>query len=106
MRAKRDYKRALRETQHFRAGRPSNRGHLVGIFAGWLRSKCGGSSMDRDDRADSEEGVMFGGGTPQSNGIPMRPFGRHDQQISALGFGGHHLGDAPNEQTAIRIVQE
>ena len=62
--------------------------------------------MDRDDRADSEEEVMFGGGTPQSNGIPMRPFGRHDQQISALGFGGHHLGDAPNEQTAIRIVQE
>jgi predicted aldo/keto reductase-like oxidoreductase len=42
----------------------------------------------------------------QGNAIPMRSLGRHDQQISALGFGGHHLGDAPDLQTAIRIVQE
>src|SRR5579871_3000029 len=38
--------------------------------------------------------------------IPMKPFGRHDVHISALGFGGHHLGDAPDVSTAIRIVQE
>src|SRR6204780_1729680 len=38
--------------------------------------------------------------------IPMKPFGRHDVSISALGFGGHHLGDAPDVTTAIRIVQE
>src|SRR6202035_3204510 len=38
--------------------------------------------------------------------IPMKPFGRHDVHISALGFGGHHLGDAPDVATAIRMVQE
>ena len=38
--------------------------------------------------------------------IPRRRFGRHDVTVSALGFGGHHLGDAPDEKTAIRIVQE
>ena len=38
--------------------------------------------------------------------IPMRPLGRHDQEISALGFGGHHLGDAADEQTATQIVHE
>jgi aryl-alcohol dehydrogenase-like predicted oxidoreductase len=38
--------------------------------------------------------------------IRMKPFGRHDVSISALGFGGHHLGDAPDVATAIRIVQE
>jgi predicted aldo/keto reductase-like oxidoreductase len=39
--------------------------------------------------------------------IPRRPFGRHhDVTISALGFGGHHLGDAPDEQTAVRLVHE
>lgn len=38
--------------------------------------------------------------------IAMRKFGRHDAQVSALGFGGHHLGDAPDEKTAIRIIQE
>ena len=38
--------------------------------------------------------------------VPMRKFGRHDLQVSALGFGGHHLGDVPNVQEAIRLVQE
>src|SRR5580704_11904116 len=46
---------------------------------------------------------------PQSsagNGIPMRQFGRHDVKVSALGFGGHHLGDAEDEDTAVRLVRE
>jgi predicted aldo/keto reductase-like oxidoreductase len=38
--------------------------------------------------------------------IPMRKFGRHDQQISALGMGGHHLGDAADRQMAAQIVHE
>jgi aryl-alcohol dehydrogenase-like predicted oxidoreductase len=38
--------------------------------------------------------------------IPLRKFGRSDAQISALGFGGHHLGDAPDEKTAVRVIQE
>jgi len=37
----------------------------------------------------------------------MRPFGRHsDVKISALALGGHHLGDAEDEPTAIQIVHE
>lgn len=43
----------------------------------------------------------------QSNGsIPLRQFGKTDVKISALGMGGHHLGDAPDQQAAVRIVQE
>lgn len=39
--------------------------------------------------------------------IPLRNFGSHsDIKVSALAMGGHHLGDAPDEKTAIRIVQE
>jgi uncharacterized protein len=38
--------------------------------------------------------------------IPLRNFGKHSDQISALGLGGHHLGDAEDEQTAVRIVHE
>jgi aryl-alcohol dehydrogenase-like predicted oxidoreductase len=39
--------------------------------------------------------------------IPQRQFGRHaGVTISALGFGGHHLGDAGDAPTAIRLVQE
>ena len=41
-----------------------------------------------------------------STSIPLRKFGRHNVQISALGFGGHHLGDAQDQPTATRIVHE
>jgi aryl-alcohol dehydrogenase-like predicted oxidoreductase len=36
--------------------------------------------------------------------IPLRKFGSHDVQISALGLGGHHLGDAADQAEATRIV--
>jgi aryl-alcohol dehydrogenase-like predicted oxidoreductase len=36
--------------------------------------------------------------------IPQRPFGKTGASISALGLGGHHLGDAEDEKTAHRIV--
>ncbi len=38
--------------------------------------------------------------------IPLRKFGRSDAKISALGFGGHHLGDAPDEKTAVEIIHQ
>jgi len=38
--------------------------------------------------------------------IPLRQFGRHEVKISALGFGGHHLGDAPDESSAVRLVRQ
>ena len=40
------------------------------------------------------------------NSIPLRKFGNKEVHISALGLGGHHLGDAKDESTAIRIVAE
>ncbi|HEY1647191.1 MAG TPA: hypothetical protein VGF96_04360 [Terracidiphilus sp.] len=36
--------------------------------------------------------------------IPLRPFGRSSARVSALGLGGHYLGAAAHEQTAIEIV--
>ena len=36
----------------------------------------------------------------------MRRFGRTGVMVSALGFGGHHLGDAADEAFAVRLVQE
>jgi predicted aldo/keto reductase-like oxidoreductase len=41
---------------------------------------------------------------PMQGQIPLRKFGKADVQISALGLGGHHLGGAKDEQTAVEIV--
>jgi predicted aldo/keto reductase-like oxidoreductase len=38
--------------------------------------------------------------------IPLRQFGRYEVRISAVGFGGHHLGDAPDERTAVSLVRQ
>jgi uncharacterized protein len=38
--------------------------------------------------------------------IPLRNFGRTDVKISALGLGGHHLGDAEDSAAATAIVHE
>ena len=40
----------------------------------------------------------------QTGQIPRRKFGRTDVEISALGLGGHHLGDAEDQKTAEEIV--
>jgi aryl-alcohol dehydrogenase-like predicted oxidoreductase len=45
--------------------------------------------------------------TPVTIGsIPMRNFGNTSAKVSALGLGGHHLGDAEDLKTAKRIVAE
>lgn len=38
--------------------------------------------------------------------IPKRKFGKSDATISCIGFGGHHLGDASDLKTAIKLVQQ
>jgi predicted aldo/keto reductase-like oxidoreductase len=38
--------------------------------------------------------------------IPLRDFGKAKVKVSALGFGGHHLGAIPDEETALRMVQQ
>jgi aryl-alcohol dehydrogenase-like predicted oxidoreductase len=36
--------------------------------------------------------------------IPRRPFGRHNEKVSALALGGYHIGSVATEREAIRIV--
>lgn len=38
--------------------------------------------------------------------IPQRPIGHTGMRVSALGLGGHHLGDAPTYEEAERMVAE
>src|SRR2546429_4316942 len=41
-----------------------------------------------------------------ADAIPRRPLGRTGVQVSALGLGGHHLGDLKTVDEAIRLVHE
>src|SRR5438270_12527572 len=43
---------------------------------------------------------------PRAGAIPQRPLGRTGAQVSALGLGGHHLGDCKTVEEAIRLVHE
>lgn len=38
--------------------------------------------------------------------IPMRDFARSGARVSALGMGGHHLGEVEDQPTAVRMVHE
>lgn len=39
-----------------------------------------------------------------ANGIPMRRFGKSNVPVSALALGGHHIGAADSEKTAVEIL--
>src|ERR1700756_4686600 len=41
-----------------------------------------------------------------SGAIPRRKFGKADATISCIGFGGHHIGDAQSEKTAVSLVHQ
>jgi uncharacterized protein len=50
-------------------------------------------------------GPALGGGG-SADEIPRRPLGRTGLEVSILGVGGHHLGDLPNMDDAVRLVHE
>jgi aryl-alcohol dehydrogenase-like predicted oxidoreductase len=48
-----------------------------------------------------------GGQTERGAGqLPLRPLGRTGMRVSILGVGGHHLGDLPTLDDAVRLVHE
>src|SRR2546423_10195914 len=42
----------------------------------------------------------------RAGAIPQRPLGRTGLKVSALGMGGHHLGEFKTVEEAIRFVHE
>jgi uncharacterized protein len=46
------------------------------------------------------------GSESRSGEIPRRALGGTGVQVSALGVGGHHLGDFPTVDEAVRLVHE
>jgi uncharacterized protein len=58
-------------------------------------------------QGQSGESAVFAAPTSPSKGDMLyRSLGRTGEQVSALGVGGHHLGDLPTVDQAIRLVHE
>ena len=74
----------------------SRRGFLRAVGAGALVSGVAGG-----DHLLAAQGERAGAGA-----MPRRPFGRAKVEVSALGLGGHTLGEAKIEAEAVRIVHE
>ena len=55
--------------------------------------------------APSASAATRGAGTGPGE-IPRRALGRTGVLVSAIGVGGHHLGDLPTVDDAIRLVHE
>jgi predicted aldo/keto reductase-like oxidoreductase len=75
-----------------RHGRRDFLARLTGVSAGLA---VGGTLPAH--RADAQTAAQ---------GIPRRKFGRHPDLVSALGIGGHHLGNCATVQEASAIVHE
>ncbi len=50
--------------------------------------------------------ASLAGAEAQTSSIPRRKFGKHSDEVSVLGLGGHHLGNAATVQDATSILHE
>jgi uncharacterized protein len=65
-----------------------------------------GASVGVGAGAPGASAAIGDAGTAASGEIPRRTLGRNGVQVSAIGVGGHHLGDLPTVDDAIRLVHE
>src|SRR6185369_9466323 len=55
--------------------------------------------------AGRDRAAAKGGDELPEGQMPMRALGRTGAQVSLIGLGGYHIGQAPDEQTATRIIR-
>jgi predicted aldo/keto reductase-like oxidoreductase len=73
-------------------------------FLKWgLGGAAAGIAWRAGDAGAADAGA--GGEKLPSGKMPMRTLGRTGVQVSLIGLGGYHIGMAPDEQTATRIIR-
>jgi uncharacterized protein len=78
-------------------------------FLGAAGLVAAGEALGRDARSPESTDKPRSppkGADAAAGEIPQRPLGRTGVKVSALGLGGHHLGDCKTVEEAIRLVHE
>jgi hypothetical protein len=88
--------------RHFlKATGTAGAGVAFGFFTGALESGQRAPSRTSSEAKDTAKGSDTG-----ADKIPMRPFGKTGVKVSALGVGGHHLGEFHEVKDALRLIDE
>jgi hypothetical protein len=91
----------LEESRPKAAGQTSRRRfiHALGMLsAGAVAASEAGSASGQTSSAQ--------GMATTSGEVPRRRLGRANVEVSALGVGGHHLGDFANKDEALRLIRD
>jgi predicted aldo/keto reductase-like oxidoreductase len=75
-------------------------------FLKFLGAIGAGTALAAKGQQTSQTGVRTPTLSRSSQTLPVRDLGRTGVQISALGCGGHHLGEIKDLDEAVRLVQE
>src|SRR5436305_10306083 len=82
------------------ADQPDNHDRRQFLKSGMLAAGTALGAQAAGARAAAPGGEQRSSDAP----VPRRHFGRHKDQVSIIGIGGYHLGQAPSHDEAMRIA--
>src|SRR4051812_48034925 len=85
----------------------NSRRNFVLSLAGAALSACGGVSQRPPAAPEAAAGASdpLAAATSPS-GMPLRPLGSTGVNVSILGLGGSHIGQASSEQESVRLIHK
>jgi predicted aldo/keto reductase-like oxidoreductase len=84
----------------------TTRRDFIKVGAGAVAATSSVSTNSREVASPTASGVRTEAPTGEAEGMIYRKFGSTDAHISAIGVGGHHLGDVPTLDEAVQLVHE
>src|SRR5208282_3521974 len=84
----------------------TTRRDFLKVGAGAVAAASGVSANSKEIPSATTSGERTAAPTGEAAGMIYRKFGSTDAHISAIGVGGHHLGDVPTLDEAVQLVHE
>src|SRR5271169_1495034 len=84
----------------------TTRRDFLKVSAGAVAATSGVSANSKELASSTASGERTAAPAGQAGDMIYRKFGSTDAQISAIGVGGHHLGDVPTLDEAVQLVHE